>query len=106
MMASLKICWVRKNSGREIIKRTTVIIIIITEIRCFLEPAAECLIRKLSRYSAEVAEIDTNIVHNPPWEEDKQYVPYVGNGYIGVTLYEESLISVKPQVSFFEISYQ
>ncbi|CAG7825676.1 unnamed protein product [Allacma fusca] len=61
------------------------------------EPAADCLTRKLYRFADESANYDTNIIHNPPLPEEKNYLPYVGNGYLGVGLYEEALISIKPQ---------
>ena len=47
--------------------------------------------------------MDTSIMHNPILPNEKQYLPYVGNGYIGLSIFEESTIAIKSQVLHFTV---
>ena len=59
------------------------------------DPLATCLEDKLVRWSAMVAAGNGHLSHRPHVDGDSDFLPYVGNGYIGLGVSEDSDINIK-----------
>ena len=64
----------------------------------FVDPIDECLNNHLSRLRKEVQRLDTIVQHVPRFPDEHNFLPYVGNGYIGSVIIEESTIHIKVKV--------
>ncbi|CAL8084500.1 unnamed protein product [Orchesella dallaii] len=56
-----------------------------------------CLERNLYKLQGEKENLDSNILHVPPLDDEMAYMPYVGNGYIGTSVSDESVLKIKPR---------
>lgn len=68
-----------------------------------LDPIDECLSTQLYRLRKEVQRLDTIVQHVPRFPDEHKFLPYVGNGYIGTVIVEESTIHIKVKVFFLYI---
>lgn len=50
---------------------------------------------RLTTFYYEVEEFDANIVHSPKRENEKDLLPFVGNGYFGIVVKNESPLYLK-----------
>ncbi|CAH0382203.1 unnamed protein product [Bemisia tabaci] len=57
--------------------------------------AGRCLDDRLTTFYYEVEEFDANIVHSPKRENEKDLLPFVGNGYFGIVVKNESPLYLK-----------
>ncbi|XP_021965414.1 uncharacterized protein KIAA2013 homolog isoform X2 [Folsomia candida] len=60
-------------------------------------PVEYCLDRKISKhFEHEVHDMSTNVMHIPKrYDGENSFLPYVGNGYIGLAISEDAAINVK-----------
>jgi hypothetical protein len=59
-----------------------------------------CLEQKVSTFEEQVRNMDSNIMHIPALlENEKSFLPYVGNGHIGLSIDPASAINIKSYVS-------
>ena len=54
---------------------------------------------RLTPYIFQNYEFDANIRHTPPLEEEQNFIPYVGNGYIGVEVAHDAALNIKSKRS-------
>lgn len=59
------------------------------------DAASRSLVMRLDRFWQAAQEYDVHILHSPPQPEEQLYIPYVGNGVLGVTLDHESPIYIR-----------
>lgn len=54
-----------------------------------------CMEDRLTSFHSEASEYDANILHSPPQENEFSYLPYVGNGYIGLPVKFDGRIMIR-----------
>lgn len=59
------------------------------------DSASRSLSLRLDRYWQAFQEDDAHVLHVPAREEEKPYIPYVGNGLLGISLDQESPIYIR-----------
>jgi len=59
------------------------------------DPLAACLQDKLGRWAAMLEAGNGHLEHRPKQDKDSEYLPYVGNGYIGIEVHPDSQINIK-----------
>ena len=60
-----------------------------------IDAASRSLVMRLDRFWQAAQEYDVHILHSPPHPDEQPYIPYVGNGVLGVTLDHESPIYIR-----------
>lgn len=61
-----------------------------------------CLARNLHKLKDETGDLDSNVLHLPSsLKGEKLFLPYVGNGYIGAAIWDDSSFKIKGRVSSF-----
>ncbi|XP_015433835.1 PREDICTED: uncharacterized protein KIAA2013 homolog [Dufourea novaeangliae] len=54
-----------------------------------------CLSERLAPFRLDAEEYNVNILHNPPKETDKRYLPYIGNGIFGIPISPDAWLYIK-----------
>ena len=59
----------------------------------------QCMDDRLTPHFLQNSEFDSNIRHMPPLNEEQDFIPYVGNGYIGVEVAHDASLNIKSKRS-------
>ncbi|XP_061391463.1 uncharacterized protein KIAA2013 homolog [Musca vetustissima] len=59
------------------------------------DPLMQCMDDRLTPFFLQNFEFDANIRHVPPFEEERNIIPYVGNGYIGLEVAHDAPLNIK-----------
>ncbi|KAM7352969.1 uncharacterized protein KIAA2013 homolog [Cochliomyia hominivorax] len=59
------------------------------------DPLMQCMDDRLTPFFLQNFEFDANIRHVPPLTEERNIIPYVGNGYIGLEIAHDAPLNIK-----------
>ncbi|XP_013102948.1 uncharacterized protein KIAA2013 homolog [Stomoxys calcitrans] len=59
------------------------------------DPLLQCMDDRLTPFFLQNFEFDANIRHVPPFIEERNIIPYVGNGYIGLEVAHDAPMNIK-----------
>ncbi|XP_065357587.1 uncharacterized protein KIAA2013 homolog [Calliphora vicina] len=59
------------------------------------DPLMQCMDDRLTPFFLQNFEFDANIRHVPPLAEERNIIPYVGNGYIGLEIAHDAPLNIK-----------
>lgn len=54
-----------------------------------------CMNERLAGFYVDIMDYNANVLHDPPKETDHHYLPYIGNGFIGVPILPEAWLYIK-----------
>lgn len=54
-----------------------------------------CMNERLGSFYFDIKDYNANVLHDPPKETEHQYLPYIGNGIIGVPILPEAWLYIK-----------
>ncbi|XP_005175897.1 uncharacterized protein KIAA2013 homolog [Musca domestica] len=59
------------------------------------DPLMQCMDDRLTPFFLQNFEYDANIRHVPPFADERNIIPYVGNGYIGLEVAHDAPLNIK-----------
>lgn len=60
-----------------------------------LDPLVQCMDYRLTPFFLQNFEYDANIRHVPQLQEERNFIPYIGNGYIGLEIAHDAPLNIK-----------